>query len=207
LIADAKGACGNRTTAKKDVGSEEFSCDTGASFRAEHFDTDFLRSSKMTFLIVRSAVIAAALFDGFLQMPSTPPMRMGLWQTDATTTMVVPNMPAGMPGMGPLKTQVTSCMTPESYAKNLAAANQQKNCVRSNESWTAGEYKADVSCNNGKTTGHFDMLFDSKDSAHGSVHMASGSGRGGVTIDQTMDMKFLSSDCGSVTPDNPVISH
>jgi len=156
-----------------------------------------------TMLIFAVGLVGAMM----MQMPTTPPMRMGLWEMETTTTMNMPNMPANMPpGMGTHTTRVTSCLTPESWAKSLAASQQQRSdCVRSNETWSSKGYSFDIACSKGKMTGHFDFVFDGKEAGHGTTHMTMESPRGTATMDATTTSKFVSSDCGAVTPDKPVV--
>lgn len=137
------------------------------------------------------------------QLPATPPMRMGLWETESVTKMNMPDMPAGMPGMGARTVKVRSCMTPDSYQKYLGASASQKDCVRSNEVWGAHSYKFDLACNAGKMTGHVEVVFDGKEASHGTSHLEV-KGRN-MTIDATTTAKFVSADCGAVTPEKPEI--
>ena len=155
----------------------------------------------MSFLIVRPSIIAGFFVTALFQLPSTPPVKMGLWETNGTMKMIMPSMPSGMPGMGPRASKVRACLTPESYAKALAGQ-QRSDCVRSNESITPKQYIFDLSCHGGKETGHVEMYFDSHESAHSTVHM---NASGGMTIDSTSTSTFVSSDCGSITPDKPQI--
>lgn len=146
------------------------------------------------------AVLAGAI--ALFQMPTTPPMKMGLWEIDTTTKMVIPDMPAGMPMMGPRNIKLHACLTPESYQKYMVQAQQSKDCTRSNEMWADGHYSADISCNGGKMTGHSEMTMDSKEEAHGTAHMQMNQGKG-MTADTNVHMKWLAVECGAVTPEKP----
>jgi hypothetical protein len=128
---------------------------------------------------------------------------MGLWETSSTVKMNIPNMPAGMPGMGPRTNKVRSCMTPESYAKGLAGA-QQKDCMHSNESISDKGYSFDLTCRGGKETGHFEMIFDSPTATHGTMQLKVGTS---AISDSTFTANFVSADCGGITPDKPQIVH
>jgi hypothetical protein len=149
---------------------------------------------------------AAMLHVTLFQLPATPPIKMGLWESNVTSTMKMPGMPS-MPGMGrPQTSKVHSCMTPETYAKNLARSqNQRKDCTRNNESWTPGKYTADISCPSSDTKGHIEMEFTSMEAAHGTMHIDMTHGGQSMIMDMEMNMHFISADCGSVTPDKPEI--
>jgi hypothetical protein len=152
----------------------------------------------MNLLIVRTGFVAAFI-AGLFQLPATPPMKMGLWQSDGEMKM------KGMPmGLGNRTSHIMSCVTPESYAKAIVASQQQKNCVKTNEAWTSKGYATDISCNNGQATGHVEYTFDGTEAGHGTSHIDMG--RGGISVDHTWTMKFVSSDCGNVSPDKPVIT-
>jgi hypothetical protein len=151
--------------------------------------------------------VAPSLAVAFLlqNMSGKPPMKMGLWETTSSSQMSGVDMPPGMPGMGARTIKIRACVTPESYAK---AFNQQSgDCSRSNETWSGNTYSFDMSCRQGKTTGHFEMTFEGENSGHGKTHLVINPGAHPMTIDTTMTSQFLSADCGSVTPDKPQIMH
>ena len=155
----------------------------------------------MKMLVVVGASMLAAMF----QMPATPPVKMGLWESSVASKMSGADLPPQMAGMGARTTTVHSCLTPESYAKAMANSQQQRDCVRSNEVWGAKSWSFDMSCRGGQATGHFEMIFDSTESAHGSMHMSMNAGGHAMQSDATMTMHYLGADCGKVTPDKPEI--
>ena len=146
------------------------------------------------------AILSAAL----LQMPAKPPMKMGLWESTTTMTMKMPDMP-NMPGGVPRTTKVRSCMTPENYAKNFYNSQQQKDCTRTNETWSGGKYTVDISCPAMNSKGHLEMNVSSMESGHGTMHMDMSPGGRSMSMDMTIDTHFVSADCGSVSPDKPEI--
>jgi hypothetical protein len=142
------------------------------------------------------AAAAAVLLTGFFQFPTTPPMKMGLWESDGAMKM------KGMPlGLGNKTMRVSTCVTPESYAKAITSSQDQKNCVRTNEVWNGKGYSGDLSCNNGQATGHVEYTFDGPEAGHGTSHVDMGR----ISVDHSWTMKFVSSDCGNVSPDKPVV--
>jgi hypothetical protein len=154
----------------------------------------------MKMLVVVGASMLAAMF----QMPATPPVKMGLWESSVAMKMSGADLPPGMAGMANRTTVVRSCYTPESYAKAMANS-QQGSCKRTNEVWSAKSWTFDMSCRSGQTSGHFEMFFDDKENAHGSMHMTMNAGAHAMQTDSTMTMHYLGADCGSVTADKPVI--
>ncbi len=155
-----------------------------------------------TLLIVGSGLIGGALM---FQMPATPPMRMGLWESTATSKMTGVNVPQG--GAMPNSTfKIRACMTPENYAKNFGASQRQKDCMLSNEVWTVKRYSWDMTCKSSNVTGHFEGTFDSKESTHSVMHMSMNpGGNRPMQMEMTVQAHFVSADCGKITPDNPEI--
>jgi Protein of unknown function (DUF3617) len=154
--------------------------------------------------MVKLFVGSAVLLGYMMQMPSTPPMKMGLWSTTSTTTMSMPGMQ--MPqGAGNRTTKVRSCMTPESYAKDVAEMqSQQRDCTRSNESWTGNGFSFDISCPKTNATGHFKMTW-SNDSGHGTLHLEMSPGGRSMVMDTTLESHYVGADCGSVKPGSPEV--
>jgi Protein of unknown function (DUF3617) len=156
-----------------------------------------------TLLYVGSALIGGALM---LQMPATPPMRMGLWETTSNFTMTGVQMPPGM-ATGNQTVKARQCFTPETWAKALGASQRQQSCTRSNEVYGANHYSFDVSCPNSGTTGHFDMTFESKESGHATLHMDMNNNGHAMSMNSTIESHFVSADCGNVSPDRPQMVH
>ena len=157
----------------------------------------------MKILLAGLPLLAALMF----QTPPKPPMKMGLWETTATTQMSGVDLPPGMAGLGSRSLKIRACVTPESYDKAFNSS-QTKDCVRSNESWSGKTYSFDLTCRSGKTTGHFEMTFDSEESGHSKTHLVvNPDSAHPVTMDTTGSSQFISSDCGAVTPDKPQLAH
>ncbi len=148
-------------------------------------------------MLIKPILLTSALAFGLGQLTGAPPMKMGLWDETVVTDMSGANVPAFLAHH---TTKLRVCVTPDSWAKGLAASN--KNCERKNESLTGGHYSADLSCP--RQTGHIDMNFSGEDTAHGTVQITM---QGGMTVNSVTDMHFVSADCGSVTPDKPQMVH
>jgi hypothetical protein len=153
-------------------------------------------------LSIGSALIGGALF---FQMPATPPMKMGLWESTASIKMSGAAMPPGM-SMPNMTTKVRVCMTPESYAKNLGASQRTKDCTRTNEVWGAKTFSFDLVCKGNGANGHFEITWDSKETSHATMHMVMNGGNHSMVTDSTMESHFVSTDCGNVSPDKPEIT-
>ncbi|MBV8630835.1 MAG: DUF3617 domain-containing protein [Silvibacterium sp.] len=150
-------------------------------------------------------------------MPSTPPIKMGLWESTVTSTMSGITIPPEVaerlkamgrqvPGSTPHTVVTQGCMTPDEWTKTLERMNdKQSNCTYSNRTVTAQKISFDLSCaseRGGVFTGHFEMNIDDDQHSHGSAHMKGEAGPNGqaMTIDTTISTRFLSSDCGAVKP-------
>jgi len=137
------------------------------------------------------------LFAGFLQAPSTPPMKLGLWETAGTTTMQMPGMT--MPPPRPVKTRV--CVTAETWAKSFGSAgDRMAGCTRSNESYGAKHYSFDLSCPATNGTAHFEIDFSSEESGHGKLHLEMNPNGRHAVVDTVLDTHFVSADCGPLAP-------
>jgi Protein of unknown function (DUF3617) len=154
-----------------------------------------------TVLVAGTSLLIAAFFQA---PPAIAPMKLGLWETTSNMKMSGVQMPQGMTMPGSM-TKVRSCLTQESWTKNLGASQRAQNCTRSNEVFTSTRYAFDMSCPANGMTGHFEMTFESKDNGHGVMHMNIDRGGHAMTMDSTIETRFISADCGGVTPDKPEI--
>jgi hypothetical protein len=139
---------------------------------------------------------SAMLLGGFFQLPTTPPMKLGLWETNSTTMMQMPGM--NMPPRPPRTSKVKSCVTADSWAKNIGQA-QGQDCTKTNESFSGTTYSADVSCKSG-AKGHVSMTFDTPETGHGTMHVDINAGGHPASMEMTMSSHFISADCGDVKP-------
>ena len=150
-------------------------------------------------------VLGASMLAVMFQAPAVPPVKMGLWEGSVVSKMSGEGLPPQMAAMGKRTSVVRSCYTPESYAKAMASNQQQRDCTKTNEVWGANTWSFDLSCRSGTGTGHFEMTFDDKENAHGSMHMSTNFGGHAMQSDSTMKMHYLGADCGKVSPDKPEI--
>jgi hypothetical protein len=151
-------------------------------------------------------------------LPATPPVKMGLWESTITSTIggltIPPDVAARLQAMGrpvpgstPHTSVTQSCMTKEEWAKSIEKMNNsnETKCTYTNRNFTSSKFSFDMSCaseRGGVFTGHFEMLVDDDEHTHGSAHMKSEGGPNGnpLTIDTTLSTRYLSADCGDVKP-------
>jgi hypothetical protein len=151
------------------------------------------------------------------EMPATPPVKMGLWETTITNTIggiqIPPDIAAKMQAMGrpvpgstPQTVVTHSCMTKDEWAKGFEKMNSNESkCTYSNRTITSEKISFDMSCaseRGGVFTGNFEMLIADDEHTHGTAHMKGAMGPNGqpMTIDTTLSAHFLAADCGDIKP-------
>jgi len=137
---------------------------------------------------------SAMLLGGFFQLPSTPPMKLGLWESTSTTQMTMPGM-----DMPPRTTKAQICYTADSWAKTLAQSGRS-DCSVTNQSFSGNGYSADISCPKSGSKGHISSTWSSHESGEGKMHMEMNNAGHSGTVDVTTTSHFVSSDCGAVKP-------
>ncbi len=150
-------------------------------------------------------------------LPATPPVKMGLWESSITSTIggitIPPDVAARLqamgrpvPGITPHTTVTQSCMTKEEWAKSIEKwNNNEAKCTYTNRDFTSQKFSFDMSCaseHGGVFTGHFEMLVDDDEHTHGTAHMKGETGQAGqpMTIDTTLSSHYLGADCGDIKP-------
>ena len=163
-------------------------------------------------LLASFAALAAA------QTVEAPPIKMGLWQSEVTTTMQgVPDSPMSH-AMGSGRTTVTQgCLTPDTWKKDIQGMQQHMrntDCTMSNFEQDAHHVSFDEACTAGSQPGysnnvHFEMLIDDTENAHGhaDMKMTGPAFPDGMTMHTAMKSKYLSSDCGDVKPGESKVIH
>ena len=152
----------------------------------------------MKLLILKAGVAGSVLFSGFVQMPTTPPMKLGLWETSSTTSMQMPGM--NMPPQPPHSVKARVCVTAETWARAFGNNDRMAGCTRSNESYGAKHYSFDLSCPAMNGSAHFEMEFFGDDSGRGKIHMDMNPQGHHAIVDSVLDSHFVSSDCGGLAP-------
>jgi hypothetical protein len=122
---------------------------------------------------------------GEVKLPSTPPVKMGLWESTATSARG-----------GSYKTR--SCFTTESYQTEMAKMPQ--GCTISNQAWTGHSFTADVACTmrDATSTGHIDVQFPDTQTIHSTINISMTAQGQTMPISFTTDSHFVSSDCGDI---------
>jgi len=171
-----------------------------------------IRIGALPVFLTTAVVLAIALHAQTLE---TPPVKMGLWQTEVSTTFAgMANMPAGH-AMGDHKTTTQSCWTPETWKNSLEKFNDRQhadNCTVSNMNQSAHGISFDETCSSEggyNTKMHFEAQFDSSESmtGKGTVAVTGQAFPQGMTMNMSMNSKFLSSSCGDVEPGKAKVIH
>ena len=167
-------------------------------------------------LLCSFAALAAA------QTIEPPPIKMGLWQSEVTTTMEnAQNSPMGSAvarGMGSGRATVTQgCLTPDTWKKEIQGMQQHMrdtDCTMSNFQQDSHHVSFDEACTAGSQQGysntvHFEMLIDDTENTHGhaEMKMTGPAFPDGMTMHMAMKTKYLSSDCGDVKPGESKVIH
>ena len=120
-----------------------------------------------------------------LKLPSTPPVKMGLWESTASN------------GRG-VSYKTRSCFTNESYQTEMAK--MPAGCAASNQTWTSHSFTADVACTmrEATSTGHVDVQFPDTETIHSTINISMTAQGQTIPISFTTDSHFVSSDCGDI---------
>ena len=148
------------------------------------------------------------------QAVEAPPVKMGLWQTEASTTMPgMENMPAGHGG-GKHTTISQGCLTPETWKSDFQRIQNPRDssCKISNQHQDSHSLSFDETCTSDQynTTSHFEGLFDNDEHMHGSgkVQITGAAFPQGMTMNMTLTSHYLGASCGDVKPgEGKVIRH
>ncbi|HEX3374112.1 MAG TPA: DUF3617 family protein [Edaphobacter sp.] len=122
---------------------------------------------------------------GQVKLPSTPPVKMGLWESTATN------------GRG-VNYKTRSCFTKESYQTEMAK--MPPGCTISNQAWTGHSFTADVGCTmrDATSTGHVDVQFPDTETIHSAINISVTAQGQTMPITFTTDSHFISADCGDI---------
>jgi hypothetical protein len=164
---------------------------------------------KAFFTLVSPLLLTLTAATAAAQTPEMPPIKMGLWQSE-TTTSTDANAAANpvARAFGNRTTVTQGCLTPESWKNDLQnMQNRQKrdNCTQSNFEQDSHHVAFDEKCTNQggyASDVHFEMLIDDTENAHGhgDIKMTGPAFPSGMTMHMTTKTKYMGSDCGSVKP-------
>jgi hypothetical protein len=148
----------------------------------------------------------------FAQSPDTPPIKMGLWQTEVNTTIAgIENMPQGGAGH---HTVSLGCLTPETWKSEMEKLSDEQHraeCKMSNLQEDSHGVSFDEGCTSQRynSTIHFEAVFDGDDHLHGSakIHVTAQGMPQGMDMHMTMTSHFMSASCGDVKPGEGKVVH
>jgi hypothetical protein len=144
----------------------------------------------------------AILLGGFFQVPSAPPMKVGLWESTTTLTIASPRLKGT--ARPPILGKTRSCVSANSWAKAFANSGREGACTRINETFSKGLLSFDLHCPNVNGTGHGEMSF-SGTTGHGRVHLDMKPGGQAVSSDTLIQSRYVGASCGAVAPGKPVV--
>ncbi len=156
--------------------------------------------------ILLSFAIPVIAIAAVAQLSETPPVNMGLWQTEITAKATgIENTPMAAMASALGGQHVTQgCLTRERWKSDIQGFNarQQHSCTLSNVHQDAHEISFDESCEGGSNNTHVDILIDSDEHAHGTMVMkvTAPSLPQPMTINYVLVSHYLGSDCGDVKP-------
>ena len=164
--------------------------------------------------------VVASLFVArvaLAQLSETPPVSMGLWQTQSKSTVTgIENTPMANMAAAMGRSIVTqSCLTPDRWKSDIQGFNekQKHGCTLSNLHQDSHEVSFDETCgangSNGLNSSHVDIIIDSQEHAHGTVATKVSDPRLAqpMTITVNMVSQYLGSACGDVKPGEGKIVH
>jgi hypothetical protein len=127
--------------------------------------------------------------------PSTPPIKMGLWES-------VPAASTGAQAGQPQRT-VRSCQTPSTWVKQMGPTAKDA-CPKTNEVWTANSYSFDVQCSGKPKMASVSVTFDTPETMHGSFDMTAMPDGTPRAMHRDFQQRWVAADCGDVTPEHAV---
>jgi hypothetical protein len=168
------------------------------------------------------AMTAVMMTPCIAQAPSTPPVKMGLWQGTTVSKMTGLQLPPEVaermkamgrpvPGSEPKTIETESCLTPEKWKEMIAKTqDERENCKIQNMKQDSSGMSADLVCDSprgGTGKGHLQVDFISTEKVHGTMHMEMVTQRQPqpIVVDMTFDSTYQGADCKGVSPDTPKV--
>ena len=142
-----------------------------------------------------TTLLAATLF----QAPSTPPLKMGLWESNSSTRVQQPD--------GTEKTTTSkhrNCATETNWLREMGPTAKEA-CPKINEVWSKDNYSFDVQCAGKPKMAMVAVHFDSLESQHLVIHLFATPDGTPMKMDGEGESHWVSASCGDVSPDHPVI--
>ena len=173
--------------------------------------TPFAKRPTLPILLSFAALAAAAL----AQTPDTPPIKMGLWQTEVNTTMAgMENMPQGRTGAAGHRIVSQGCLTPDTWKSEMGKLNDEQHraeCKVTNLQQDSHGVSFDEGCTSEtyNSSFHFEAVFDGDDHMHGSAkaHISAQGMPQGMDMHMTMTSHYVSASCGDIKPGGSKVIH
>jgi hypothetical protein len=179
-----------------------------------------MRASRIA-IVVGAAGFAGAAFG------AAPDVKTGLWERTVTRQMegapVAPvadlsklppeqrarieQMLAARGTTAPTTTVARYCVTPETAQNWETFARDERDdatCQRTVQDATSRSLRMSIACDGGKQTGTVDIAAASSDRVTGTMEFVLQEERGVRKVHIDLDSRWLSPDCGAVTPETPV---
>ena len=147
-------------------------------------------------LLMLSSGVAVA------QLPSTPPVKMGLWQAEISTK----TSGGGYPDEPAKKTIQRACVTPETWKSSGIGKDQTKGCTNIKESYSGRTYSFDDTCpaspgSPGSSAAHLELVFETQELMRISMKMRIDTGDGkSLNMTSTGTSKYVGASCGDIPP-------
>jgi hypothetical protein len=142
------------------------------------------------------AILTAALLStsALAQVPTEPPMKMGLWEMTSKTDLA---------GKANIRT-VRNCINQTNWLKMMGPTAKEA-CPKINEVWTASSYSFDVQCTGKPKFASINVHFDSPEDQHVSLDMLTTPDGAPLNLHHDLTGHWLGADCGNVEPGKPVV--
>lgn len=150
----------------------------------------------MKILLTSMTTLLAATF---FQVPTTPPMKMGLWEMNTTAKTQLPD--------GTEKTtaqKLRICITEANWLK-LMGPTAKDACPKTNEVWSKNGYSFDVACSGKPKGASVAIHFDSLELQHGIIDVYSTPDGKPMKMHGEDESHWVSATCGDVSTEHPVV--
>jgi hypothetical protein len=147
----------------------------------------------------------AAIHPVQAQTIEPPPIKMGLWQMETSTSMTgMENAPMGR-AAGKHTTVTQGCLTPDSWKNDFEKmSNPSSDCKLTNVHQDSHSITADMTCSSERfsSNAHFEGLIDGDEHVHGTAtsHITGQGMPQAMTMQMSFTSHYVSASCGDVKP-------
>jgi hypothetical protein len=150
----------------------------------------------MKILLTSMTTLLAA---AFFQVPTTPPMKMGLWEMNTTAKT---QQPDGTDKTTSQKLRV--CITEANWLKMIGPTAKDA-CPKTNELWSKNGYSFDVACAGKPKMASVAIHFDNPELQHGTIDFSALPNGTPMKMHGESEDHWVSAACGDVSTEHPVI--